>query len=138
MSKSQSDSDLDQFSVHKLASIGFVQSFGASREFFFYRRDMSPDSLKYLVEQFVGQMERARAEMVKLLPSTIEEGWKKYIEFKRSPDFQKCSPEKKNSVFGKLKILKEMLSMPVYSWARDIIWFVFYLSQKLCSMCILS
>ena len=116
-------SDLDSTSLHKLATIGFVKSFGPSREFFFYRRDMSPDSLKYMVEQFVGQMTRAQAEMVTLLPNTIQEGWKKYSELVRSREFEKFSPEEKKSARWKLSILKDMLCMPVYSWARDLFRF---------------
>ena len=44
-----SGTDGNIFSLHKLATIGLVQSFGKNREHFFYRRDMRPESLRDLV-----------------------------------------------------------------------------------------
>ena len=104
------------FSLHKLASIGMVQSFGQNREHFFYRRDMKPESLRDLVERFVAQMEKSREDMVALLPKSILDGWKKYSTLVHSLEFTKFSPEAKTSARRKLKMLNEILKLPLYSW----------------------
>ena len=111
-----SGTDGNIFSLHKLATIGLVQSFGKNREHFFYRRDMRPESLRDLVERFVDQMEKSREAMVELLPKSILEGWKKYSNLIHTPEFQRLSPEAKNHERRKLNLLNEILTLPLYSW----------------------
>ena len=55
-------------SLHKLATIGFVKSFGQNRETFLYRRDMSPEALKFLISEFLDLLLRTQNEMKSLLP----------------------------------------------------------------------
>ena len=110
--------NLDAFAVHKLATIGFVQSFGPNRDHFFYRRDMSPESLRHLVEAFVEQMEASQSEMVRLLPRSILEGFSKYCDLTKSREFDNFTPETKDTARDKLKLLKEILMLPIYSWVK--------------------
>ena len=100
--------------LHKLASIGFVKSFGKNREWFSYRRDMTGESLKFLVNNFVGIVKEARQEMTKKLPKSISDGYKKYAELRKGS--KNLSPEQSKLVHEKFKILENMLSLPIYSW----------------------
>ena len=115
-----SDSDENMFTLHKLSTIGLVRSFGdtAAREYFFYRKEMTPEGLKKLVENFVDEMERSQKKMVELLPESILAGWKKYGNLIRSKDFKQMTPEMKINARRKLALLKDMLTLPVYSWVR--------------------
>lgn len=111
--------------VHKLATIGIVQSFGpvGRREHFFSRLDMSPKSLQQVVEKFCEQLKKSQQEMIKELPQSIVEGWKKYSAFCSSPEYKKLSPEAKGSASKKLQLLRKILTMPVYSWAKFQVFF---------------
>ena len=106
--------------IHKLATIGVVRSFGpvGRREHFFSRLDMSPTSLQQVVEKFCDQLKKSQQEMVKELPPSVVEGWKKYSAFVSSPDYKKLSPEAKGAASKKLQLLRKILTMPVYSWAK--------------------
>ena len=104
-------------SLHKLATIGFVQSFGnGKREYFFYRRDMSENSLKLMVEDFVERMEKAREEMVKLLPESIVLGYDAYNEKFSQKEFKSLPPNVKAVAYKKHTYLRKILTLPVYSW----------------------
>ena len=110
------DESSQDVSLHKLATIGFVQSFGQKREYFFYRRDMSEDGLRNLVENFVDRLELAQKEMKELLPQSIILGYENYRKLVADPDFKKKSPEFKAPFFKKLSHLRQILSLPTYSW----------------------
>ena len=110
------EDDTQDLALHKLSTIGLVQSFGEDREFFFYRRDMSPESLRQLVEEFVDQLEKSQVEMQKLLPESVTLGYKKYRELASSSEFKQKMPEFKSAVYNKLAYLHQMLYLPVYSW----------------------
>ena len=110
------EDDTQDLALHKLSTIGLVQSFGEKREFFFYRRDMSPESLRHLVEEFVDQLEKSQVEMQKLLPESVTLGYKKYRELANTPEFKKKLPEFKSKVYDKLAYLRQMLFLPTYSW----------------------
>ena len=124
------DSDENMFTLHKLSTIGLVRSFGdtASREYFFHRKEMSPEGLKKLVENFVDEMERSQKKMVELLPESIVTGWKKYGDLIRSTDFKQMTPEVKINARRKFALLKDILTLPVYSWVSQIILNYFHLN----------
>ena len=113
-----SDSDENMFTLHKLSTIGLVRSFGdtSAREYFFHRKEMTPEGLKNLVENFVDEMERSQKKMVELLPESIVTGWKKYGDLIRSKEFKQMTPEVKINARRKLALLKDILTLPVYSW----------------------
>ena len=114
---SPAETDHQDLTLHKLATIGFVQSFGnGKREFFFYRRDMSKKSLKNMVEEFVDQMEKSQKEMVKLLPESIEAGMESYSKMVSQKEFKKLPLEVKAVAYRKLSYLRDILRLPVYSW----------------------
>ena len=121
------------FSLHKLATIGLVLSFGEEREFFFYRRDMTPESLRNMVENFVDQMKISRKAMVNRLPKSILEGWKQYSDLIHSAEFKKFTPEAKNLARKKLGLLKDILALPIYSWISvpKLFWYYFYIFKVL-------
>ena len=95
-----------------------VDSFGENPEHFFYRKDMSPESLKKMVEDFVDQMEKSQKQMIKLLPQSIFEGWQKYSDLIKTEEYKNFSPERKITIRQKLGLLKNMLTLPIYSWVR--------------------
>ena len=114
---SPGETENQDLTLHKLATIGFVQSFGeGKREYFFYRRDMSKESLKKMVEEFVDQMEQSQKEMAKLLPESIEAGLESYSKMVNQKDFKKLAPDVKAPVYRKLSYLRNILKLPVYSW----------------------
>lgn len=114
---SPGETENQDLSLHKLATIGFVQSFGGGkREYFFYRRDMSKESLKKMVEEFVDRMEQSQIEMTKLLPESIEAGVESYSKIVNQKDFKKLAPDVKAPVYRKLSYLRNILKLPVYSW----------------------
>ena len=100
--------------LHKLASIGIVKNFGNQREWFKYRRDMSPESLRFLVEEFVKTLENVREEMISRLPKSVIDGYNKYLNLSRSSESQ--SPEIKKMIGNKRRFLADMLALPIYSW----------------------
>ena len=102
--------------LHKLATIGVVKSFGPTnaREWFGYRRDMTPESLKFLVQDFLESLEKFQKEMVLLLPESIREGFKNYAEGQKKLD--SLTFEAKSSMVQKIRLLKSMMTLPIYSW----------------------
>ena len=114
---SPTENENQDLTLHKLATIGFVQSFGdGKREYFFYRRDMSKISLKKMVEEFVDQMEQSQKEMAKLLPKSIEAGMESYSKMVNQREFKKLAPDVKSVAYRKLSYLRNILRLPVYSW----------------------
>ena len=103
-------------SVHKLATIAIVSNFGDEREHFFYRRDMGPEGLKLLIEEFVQTLVKLRLAMLKLIPTSITAGLEGLYHLIKTPDFKKLPPTKKGDVFKKIKILKDIISLRNYSW----------------------
>ena len=103
-------------SVHKLATIAVSCNFGLSREHFFYRRNMDSDGLQFLVQEFVEQLVTLRVEMVRQLPSSIKEGLDCYYDLLQSEKFKKRSIAEKAKVFAKIRFLKNLLSLRIYSW----------------------
>ena len=110
------DSEDRDISLHRLATIGFVQSFGSQREFFYYRRDMSEESLRFLVSEFVDRMKASRQEMLELLPPSIEQGFNDYREKVKAESFKKLAPHIKDGFYKKIHFLRKILTLPVYSW----------------------
>ena len=108
------DSENQSMSLHKLASIGLVKSFGTDTEWFGYRRDMSTSSLKFLIQEFVEKIERAQTEMVSFLPDSIKKGLEQYRKMRK--DTKGLSFETKKLLLKKLLFLEKMMSLPVYSW----------------------
>ena len=114
---SPDETENQDLTLHKLATIAFVQSFGnGRREYFFYRRDMSKKSLKNMVEEFVDQMQQSQKEMMKLLPNSIEAGIESYSKMVNQKEFKKLPPEVKAAAYRKLSYLRNISRLPVYSW----------------------
>ena len=102
-------------SLHKLATIGIVKSFGEEREWFGYRRDMTPSSLKFLVADFVRVLEEFQTEMVSRLPQSVVDGFKAYKEKRKS--MPKNEPlESKRFFMKKFNFLQQLMTLPAYSW----------------------
>ena len=57
--------------IHRLATIGISTNFGEDRDFFLWREDMTPQSLKDLIKKFVDQLEFLRMKMAESLPESI-------------------------------------------------------------------
>ena len=110
------DNQNQDISLHKLATIGFVQSFGEQREFFYYRRDMSEGSLRFLIGEFVDRLNAAREEMVKLLPESIALGLESYRKKSQTESFKKLRPEQKAPTYRKISYLRKLLTLNLYSW----------------------
>ena len=108
------DSENQSMSLHKLASVGLVKSFGTEIEWFGYRRDMTTSSLKFLIQEFVEKIEQAQTEMVSLLPESIKKGLEHYQKMRK--DTTGLSFETKKLLLKKLNFLEKMMSLPVYSW----------------------
>lgn len=109
-------SDNDKFvSLHKLATIGMVKSFGQEREWFGYRRDMTPGSLKCLIEDFIEKLQDAQKEMVSLLPKSVIDGFELYKEKKKN-GLQDATPDAKEFFTPKYRFLENLMQLPVYSW----------------------
>ena len=102
--------------LHKLATIGVVKSFGPenSREWFGYRRDMSPGSLRFLVQDFLETLENAQKEMVTLLPESVRNGFKTYCEGRKSKDGLSFTAKK--NLMQKFHFLENLMTLPIYSW----------------------
>ena len=114
---SPAETETQDLTLHKLATIGFVQSFGlGKREHFFYRRDMSKTSLKNMVEEFVDQMEKSQKEMANLLPKSIQAGMESYSKLVTQKEFKNLSPDIKAVAYRKLSYLRSILRLPIYSW----------------------
>ena len=112
-----SESSEEHFELlHKLATIATMKSFGPAwnREWFGYRRDMSSNSLKFLVQDFVENLERAQAEMVSLLPESIREGFKIYCEKRKKGKSETF--ESRGLIMQKYYFLEKMMTLPIYSW----------------------
>ena len=103
-------------SVHKLATIAVTANFGAEREHFMYRRDMGPNGLMLLVEEFVDTLMKLRLEMAKHIPTSITDGLANFYSTVKTEEFKKLTPVKKAEVYGKIRILKELISLRTYSW----------------------
>ena len=103
-------------SIHRLATIAIVSNFGEDREHFLYRREMSPDGLEFLVEEFVDRLLSLRLEMLKHLPRSITDGLKRYYAEMQSPEFKKFSPMKKANIQAKAKLLKDIVCLRIYAW----------------------
>lgn len=101
-------------SLHKLATIGIVKNFGKSKQWFGYRRDMSPESLQELVEDFVQTLEAAQREMESLIPQSICDGLKFYHEKRKNNENE--SEEFKKMFHAKLTFLESLMVLPTYSW----------------------
>mgnify|MGYP003730198313 CR=1 FL=1 len=56
---------------HIPISIAATKAFGNQKEFFFCRDDMTPDSLKHLINNFVNMLEESYVEFTKTLPEKI-------------------------------------------------------------------
>ena len=102
--------------LHKLATIATMKSFGPAwnQEWFGYRRDMSAQSLRFLVQDFIENLERAQAEMVSLLPESIQEGFKIYCEKRKNTKGETF--ESRGLIMKKYYFLEKMMTLPVYSW----------------------
>jgi len=103
-------------SIHRLATIAIVCNFGESREHFLYRREMSPDGLEFLVEEFVDRLLSLRLEMLKHIPRSITDGLKKYYGEMQSSEFKTFSPMKKSNISAKVKLLKDIVCLKIYAW----------------------
>jgi len=103
-------------SVHKLATVAIVCNFGSEREYFMYRRDMGPTGLKLLVEEFVDTLMKLRLEMTKQIPKTITDGLTNLYSIVKTDEFKKFSPKQKADLYGKIRILKDIISLRIYSW----------------------
>ena len=101
-------------SLHKLATIGLVKSFGDNTEWFGYRRDMTTSSLKFLIQEFVEKLEAAQTEMVSRFPESIKKGFELYSKMRKNT--KGLSFETKKLVLKKFYFLEKMMSLPVYSW----------------------
>ena len=100
--------------LHKLATIGICKNFGQQREWFSYRRDMSGESLRFLVEEFVDALETCRAEMISRLPESIIKGYHLYLNLKRNTE--SLSPDMKRMINRKTEFLDQLVTLPIYSW----------------------
>ena len=102
--------------LHKLATIATMKSFGPAwnQEWFGYRRDMSVQSLGFLVQDFIEHLERAQAEMVSLLPDSVREGFKTYCEKRKNTKGETF--ESRGLIMKKYYLLEKMMTLPVYSW----------------------
>jgi len=103
-------------SIHKLATIAVVTNFGPKREHFMYRRDMGPNGLKLLVEEFVDLLMTLRLEMTQNIPTSIINGLTNFYSIVKTEEFKKLSPIQKADVYGKIRILKDLISLRNYSW----------------------
>ena len=103
-------------SIHRIASIGVATNFGDRREYFMYRSDMKPESLKFLIKQFLAVLDKAQKDMFNLLPNTIREGYFKYVTFVRSREFAKSSAITRLTARKKLAYLRSIISLKTYSW----------------------
>ena len=75
---------------------------------------MTGQGLKNLVENFVSALHEAREEMASKLPPSIHEGFKKYSKLRQLS--KKEDPAKRKLILEKYTILKNMLTLPIYSW----------------------
>ena len=113
--------NLFQGSVHQLCSIAITKSWasGDAADYFFYRRCMSVESLKELVERFMSCLENLRKEMLGLLPPSIKNGLESYQKMIQTDEFKKYCPDKKAKVFKKIKFLKNLQNLPIYGWNSE-------------------
>ena len=102
--------------LHKLATIGIAKSFGREdrRRWFKYRRDMTPESLRFLAEEFVQALNDTQEDMVSRLPQSVVEGYKKYCNISR--EMENLSPQQRDNITQKVRLLDSMMTLPVYSW----------------------
>ena len=108
-------------SVHQLCSIAITKSWvsGETADYFFYRRCMSVESLKELVERFMCCLENLRKEMVTLLPPSIKSGLENYQKMIQTDGFKMFCPDKKAKVFQKIRFLRRLLNLNIYGWNSE-------------------
>ena len=103
-------------SIHRIVSIGVATNFGDRREYFMSRQDMLPDSLKFLISQFIAVLEKVQKDMVKLLPQSVRDGYFKYVRFVGSPEYKESAVIIRNMAQKKLSYLRSIISLRSYSW----------------------
>ena len=103
-------------SLHKLASIAIKSNFGDNSEHFFYRKNMDANGLMTIIKEFVTVLTDLQQQMVQMLPDSIQKGIKKYFDLMTSADYKGYSPDARNNVLSKVRILRGILSLKIYSW----------------------
>ena len=103
-------------SIHRLTSIAIKTNLPGNEEFFFIRSDMTSDSLKILISQFVEALNELRLKMIDTLPNCIKKGYDSYWEQQKSPEFKRSSPTAKADLNNKIRYIKDLLSLRIYSY----------------------
>ena len=102
--------------VHRLATIALVWKFDSENEAFFYRRDMSSESLIGLIQEFWKKLEEIKKKMWENLPAKIHEGFDAYRQLIKSDIFKRFSPAAKALTHQKLKVLIKLRHLRCYAW----------------------
>ena len=66
--------------IHRLISIAVKNNLPGKEEAFFIRPDMTPESLKALISDFVTWLQNTRLKMITVLPACIQEGYGRYCD----------------------------------------------------------
>ena len=120
-------------SKHQLVSIGIAISMFPTAEIediFFYRKAMTPEALRTLIEEFVGELVKVRERVYENLPDEIKNGIAHFNQLRFSRDFGKLSPAEKNTIVQKSKLLSRFQQLICLSWNGGKIAFI-YLFLKL-------
>ena len=116
MSRDNEESINNLLMIHKLLSIGVTANFGSQQEFFLIRKDMNPDSLKILVEEFVKVLKNLRNDLFKVVPVSIVDGIAKYNDLVRTAVFKTMAVDEKANIYSKLSYLNDIFKLRCYSW----------------------
>ena len=106
-------------SKHQLVSIGLAISMSPTAEIeniFLYRKAMTPEALKTLIEEFVGELVKTRERVYQNLPDEIKNGIAHFNILRFSRDFRKLSPSEKNTIVEKSKLLSRFQQLICLSW----------------------
>ena len=106
-------------SIHRLVTIAVKSNLPVDDEKCFIRKDMGPNSLKILINEFVDWLTITQKKMTEALPSTIIEGYKKYCDMIMENSFKKKSPNEKNKILAKHTYLRSILNLRCYGWNSE-------------------
>ena len=102
------------YGVHRLVSIAIKSSFGS--EAFIVRKNMTPDSLRPMLENFRLFLVNLREEMLDELPDSVIKGLKKYQEIVWDESFKSLPVAEQTACRAKLRYLTDCLKLRIYSW----------------------
>ena len=102
--------------IHRLATVAVVSHLDTDDEKFFYRRDMTPSSLKFLVQEFWEHLEQIKKRMHSLLPETIHTAFTAFLDLRKTDNFKKSSPDERAFINKKVEILRKIRTLRVYAW----------------------